>query len=243
MPTDTDLYEELSRNLSNAVAAVTNFIRIFDTTLTKMTQELSSKGAGFTPSGKSGQIDIDEEIDGMPYAHLKSMDVSNSQSSTNTTVMTPPSSNGAPYIVETHSTSSSTPWQGCTYIIRYSKTGEVLTFVDGEVVLEKPGGRGCIKWDCVETGGWVGFKSPVSGRYIGQHDGELVCDVDHHLWCEHFIARPVPEGGFVLLMREGHESLDYLGGGLRVVGSKEVHGKKKVAKVDGDAIIWDFVKV
>lgn len=45
-------------------------------------------------------------------------------------------------------------------------------------------------------------------------------------------------------MRQGGKLFDFLGGDLRVVGLKEVDGKKKVAKVEGtDGIVWDFVKV
>lgn len=127
---------------------------------------------------------------------------SNTQSSKHTTIKTPaatvaPSTSSNPRTTPAMADKIwlSIPWQGCTYIIRYSKTGEVLTLVDGQVVLEKPGGRGHVRWDCVDTGGWLGFKSPISGKYIGQHHDELVCAVDHHLWCEHFIARPSPEGG------------------------------------------------
>ncbi|QDS73865.1 hypothetical protein FKW77_006856 [Venturia effusa] len=168
-------------------------------------------------------------------------------SSTESMIDTPAStrSSDPPNMTETSSTStsSSVPWQGCTYIIRHSKTGEVLTLLDGQVILEKPGGRGHIKWDCVDTGGWLGFKSPISGKYISQHRDGLICAVDHHSWCEHFVARSNPEGGYLLLMRQGGKLFDFFGGDLRVLGLEVVDGKKKVAKVDEGGIVWDFVKV
>jgi hypothetical protein len=65
----------------------------------------------------------------------------------------------------------------------------------------------------------------------------MVCRVDLHQSCEHFIARAVPEGGYFLLMKHGGEK-------LRFIGSKEVDGEKRLAKVEGDdGIVWDFVKV
>jgi hypothetical protein len=141
--------------------------------------------------------------------------------------------------------SSSVPWPSSTFIIRYSKTGEVLTLVDGQLVLTKPGGRGCFRWDCVENNGWLGFRNEVSGKYIGiDYQAELVCTVMHHKWYEQFIARPVPEGGYLLLMRHEGKTFGGCGDTLRLVGTKEKDGKKKLSKVESaDGIIWDFVRV
>lgn len=135
------------------------------------------------------------------------------------------------------------PWKGCTYIIQYSKTGEALTLLDGQVVLEKPGGCGHFKWHCVETEGWMGFRNPISGKYLGEDNGELVCMVGHHLSCEHFIAQPVPDGGYLLLMRQDGKGWGF-GEKLRVVGLKHFGSEKRLAKVEvADGIVWDFVKV
>lgn len=138
---------------------------------------------------------------------------------------------------------SSVPWKGSTYIIRDSKTGEVLTLLDGEVILEKPGDRGHIKWDRVENGGWLGFKNPISGKYIGEEKGRLECIVKHHQWCEHFIARPAPEGGYLLLMRQGGRWCDGFGETLRVIRLNRFGSKNGLVKDSGGGIVWDFVKV
>jgi hypothetical protein len=57
---------------------------------------------------------------------------------------------------------SSIPWPGRTYIIRSHKNGQVITFLDGKVVMDKPGGLGTFRWRCVEEKGWMGFKDPAS---------------------------------------------------------------------------------
>ena len=49
--------------------------------------------------------------------------------------------------------SSSIPWPGRTFMIRSHKTGQVITFLDGEIVIDKPGGLGTFKWRCVEEKG------------------------------------------------------------------------------------------
>ncbi|KAE9985025.1 hypothetical protein BLS_000052 [Venturia inaequalis] len=134
------------------------------------------------------------------------------ESSTGTNINTPPttvndppsvsSTRTPPAVAEENRISSSVPWKGSTYIIRHSTTSQVLTLLDGQVVLEKPGGRGHIKWDCVENGGWLGFKNPISGKYLGEDKGELVCVVGYHKSPQHFVTRPVPNGGYLLLMRQ-----------------------------------------
>src|SRR6266487_2794649 len=45
--------------------------------------------------------------------------------------------------------SSSVPWPGSTFIIRSVSSGQVITLLDGQIVLAPPGGRGSIHWACV----------------------------------------------------------------------------------------------
>jgi hypothetical protein len=135
--------------------------------------------------------------------------------------------------------SSSVPWPGSTFIIRSASSGHVITLLDGQIVLAPPGGRGSIEWECVETKGWLGFRSPVSGGFLG-HDrhGSLCCTASSHQAWENFCVRMRPEGGYVLLMTHWER--------LWHVGLKEEQGVEKLAKCgDGgsDGMVWEFIKV
>jgi len=135
--------------------------------------------------------------------------------------------------------SSSVPWPGSTFIIRSALSGHVITLLDGQIVLAPLGGRGSIHWACVETKGWLGFQSPVSGRFLG-HDieGRIRCSAERHLGWENFCVRIRPEGGYVLLMTHW-EKLWHVG--IRV--EQEVEKLVKCENGGSDGIVWEFVKV
>jgi len=135
--------------------------------------------------------------------------------------------------------SSSVPWPGSTFIIRSVLTGDVITLVDGQLVLAKPGGGGSIHWACVETKGWLGFRNTVSGTFLG-HDvrGRLCCKATQHQGWENFCVRMRPEGGYILLMTHYER--------LWQVGIKVEQGVSRLAKIgEGgpDVIIWEFIEV
>jgi hypothetical protein len=135
--------------------------------------------------------------------------------------------------------SSSVPWPGSTFIIRSVLTGHVITLLDGQIVLARPGGRGSTHWACVETKGWLGFQNPVSGRFLG-HDarGVLCCSAGRHQGWENFCVRVRPEGGYVLLMTHFER--------LWQVAIKVEQGVEKLVKSENggsDGIVWEFVKV
>ena len=131
------------------------------------------------------------------------------------------------------------PWPGSIFIIRSVSSGHVITLLDGQIVLTRPGGRGCHYWACEETKGWLGFRSPVSGKLLG-HDikGWLCCTAEQQKKWEYFCVRVRPEGGCVLLMTH-YERLWH-------VGMKEgEEGVEKLAKTgDGasDGMIWEFAR-
>ncbi len=135
--------------------------------------------------------------------------------------------------------SSSVPWPGSTFIIRCVSSGHVITLLDGQIVLTQPGGRGSIHWECVETKGWLGFRNPVSGRFLG-HDakGRLCCAVGRHQGWENFSARMRPEGGYVLLMTH-FERLWHVG----IVVDQGVEKLAKISDGGSDGIVWEFIKV
>jgi hypothetical protein len=135
--------------------------------------------------------------------------------------------------------SSLVPWPGSTFIIRSVSSRNVITLLDGQIMLTQSGGRGSIHWACVETKGWLGFRNTVSGKMLG-HDakGRLCCSAERHQGWEYFCARMRPRGGCVLLMTH-YERLWH-------VGVKWEPGVEKLAKIgDGasDGIVWEFAKI
>ncbi|KAH3974592.1 hypothetical protein HBH52_130520 [Parastagonospora nodorum] len=137
---------------------------------------------------------------------------------------------------------SSIPWPGRTFIIRSQTNGHVITFLDGEVILDKPGGLGTFRWRCVEDKGWMGFKDPASAQYLGYHEhGVLACHVPHHRKNEYICPRMRPGGGCVLLVC--HD--DFLRP-LGVFANESEHGIKQQVKTmdwNSEAMVWDFIEV
>lgn len=135
--------------------------------------------------------------------------------------------------------SASVPWPGSSFIIRSVSTGDVITLLDGQIVLARPGGRGSIHWACVETKGWLGFRNSISGRFLG-HDaqGKLCCAAGRQQGWENFCVRLRPEGGYILLMTHFER--------LWNIGIKVERGVEKLAKIGDpgpDGIVWEFIKV
>ena len=132
------------------------------------------------------------------------------------------------------------PWPDSTFIIRSVTSGHLLTLLDGQVVLSRPGGSsGSIHWACVETKGWLGFRNLVSGKFLG-HDakGRLSCSAERHREWEWFCVRMRPDGGSVLLMKH-YERLWH-------VGIKVEEGVERLAKIgDGGSggVVWDFARI
>ena len=138
-----------------------------------------------------------------------------------------------------HKVTSSVPWPSQTFLIRSPSTGHLLTLRNGQVILASPGGHDPIRWACVETKGWLGFRNTGSGKYLG-HDkhGKLCCVADRQQGWENFCARITPEGGYVLLMTHFER--------LWHVGIKMERGGERLAKLgDGveNGMVWEFVKV
>ncbi|KAJ5022942.1 hypothetical protein PSV08DRAFT_404953 [Bipolaris maydis] len=137
---------------------------------------------------------------------------------------------------------SSIPWPGRAFIIRSRKNGQVITFLDGEVVMDKIGGLGTFRWRCVEEKGWLGFKDPASAHCLGyQEHGILFCRFPHHRNNERIFPRMRPEGGYVLLVRHD-DHLRPLG----VFADQSKSGTKQKIKImdwSSEDIVWDFIEV
>ena len=134
-------------------------------------------------------------------------------SSTADGVETPNSTTAGGSISETASTagigllSDNIPWPGRTYRIQHRTSGRLITLVEGRLQLQLPEttkGAGGWYWVCVDRNGWLGFRSPVSGTYMG-HDkrGRIWAQYSHHESHESFCVRRHPEGGYVILVKHG----------------------------------------
>lgn len=135
--------------------------------------------------------------------------------------------------------SSLKPQPGRTWLIRAVPSGEVITLHGGRIILsQQPAGRAS-HWDCVKTGGWLGFRNGVSGAYLGRDWWlQFRCSAGWHQMWERFDIRERPEGvGSVLLMEHW---------GLKRVGVKVDGGVKNLAVIDDwdvDEMVWEFVEV
>ncbi|KAF2279119.1 uncharacterized protein EI97DRAFT_360785, partial [Westerdykella ornata] len=99
-------------------------------------------------------------------------------------------------------TESSIPTAGSTYIIVSATSGHAITFRGGVIILERIGGPGNIRWECVETNGWLGFRDPASALYFGRCNQSTVhCKAPHHKGWEFYCVRHTSRngGGYVLL--------------------------------------------
>jgi len=181
----------------------------------------------------------------MVLNHMEPRPVSDVDSSIVDSAVTPPETVVADLLDEedplqaTKPTSTSVPWPGSTFVIRSVSSWDVITLLDGQVVLAPLSSRGSAQWECVETKGWLGFRNPISGHFLG-HDsrGRLCCSAERQQGWENFCVRARPTGGYVLLMTHFER--------LWHVGIKEEKGVEKLAKIgDGgsDGIVWEFVLV
>jgi len=135
------------------------------------------------------------------------------------------------------------PWPGFTFIIREVPSKRVISLQEGQVVLVESESDDCksTHWECVENKGWLGFRNPVSGKWLGHWtDDEIICSQPDHLGWEFFCARRIsPEGGYVLLMRNGDDE-------LWPVVIRPGHEGAMLAKANkrvGDGLVWEFIKV
>ncbi|RYP80135.1 hypothetical protein DL769_002621 [Monosporascus sp. CRB-8-3] len=128
------------------------------------------------------------------------------------------------------------PWPGNTFVIRERATGRAITLVDGKLRLRDwdcAGDRGA-HWVCEQKDGWLGFRNPVSGTYIGHDDrGGFRATASHHKTWEYFCATWHPEGGYLLLKRHG-DALWKMG--VSTDGSK-------FYETAGEGTAWEFFKL
>jgi hypothetical protein len=120
-------------------------------------------------------------------------------------------------------------------MIRDRLGGRIITLEESHLRLKAEVSKvgGC-HWVCVEKDGWLGFRSPIAGTYIG-HDGKgkfCARAFDHKEW-EYFSTRSHPDGGYLLLMR--HWSKLYK-------MDIDKNGNELV-ETENKGTVWEFVKV
>ncbi|OTA98209.1 hypothetical protein M426DRAFT_70257 [Hypoxylon sp. CI-4A] len=127
------------------------------------------------------------------------------------------------------------PWPGHTFIIRDPDSGRQITLECGELLLRSDrGNQGGYHWDCVEKDGWLGFRDPVHGMYMGHNNrGSFIAQVKHHKGYEFFCARRHPDGGYLLLTQHWNELW------------KMTIGKdgRSLVETTGKGTAWEFVDV
>jgi hypothetical protein len=143
--------------------------------------------------------------------------------------------------------SSSVPKSGSSFLIQSVATGKVITFQQGRIVLSPLGGHNMTRWQCVENKGWLGFRDPASGMFLGYDNNEELCCMVRRqdLW-ENFCVRQRSEGGYLLLMTHYENWIMFFWNELRPVGMKVENGSEKLAVVKdwkSDLIVWQFIKV
>lgn len=127
------------------------------------------------------------------------------------------------------------PWPGSTYIIVDRAQGRAITMIDGRLSLESDAcATGSCHWVCIENKGWFGFRNTASGKYMG-HDGRknIYAAKDRHQAWEFWVARPCPDGGYLLLTTHYDLLLK-----MRIADD----GRSLVTREEGGTV-WEFIKV
>lgn len=143
-------------------------------------------------------------------------------------------------VEEGHDVHSWVPSHGSTVIIRSISCGNVITLLNGNVVLAPPGGRGSIHWTCIESEGWFTFRNRVSNKFL-RHSGweaRLECSAEHNGKFRYFTITPVPKGGHIMQM------LDWWT--LRPIVLNGEKGLQKLGRNGNklsEGIVWEFIEV
>ncbi|KGO67110.1 Actin cross-linking [Penicillium italicum] len=130
------------------------------------------------------------------------------------------------------------PWKGRSFVIRDPNTGLVIGLQYGILrLVSEDSEHGCgIFWSCVESDEMLlGFQNMVSGTFIGHNNkGKLIAWAKSHRDWESFCVREHPDGGYVLLVKQGSGFLP-----MRIDG-----GTQLVVSSDRDeGVAWEFTRV
>ncbi|KAI1371151.1 hypothetical protein F4677DRAFT_450720 [Hypoxylon crocopeplum] len=128
------------------------------------------------------------------------------------------------------------PWPGQTYVIKERDTGRLITLADGIITLQsRPTDMGGWHWKVTESNGWLIISNRVSGARLDLDGCSRIYAADYN--CKiprgQFCARRHPEGGYLLLLREGR--------GLNKLAV--VQDDKTLTTTSGDGTLWDFEEI
>ena len=131
------------------------------------------------------------------------------------------------------------PWPGNRYMIIEKKTGRAITLQNGELflpALDREGQEAAQTahntWLCCEQNNYWGFQNTATGRYMDHNGGggmHAVATIIQN-W-EMMVARPLPGGGYQLLMPHYWHT-------LRVVAIGD-DGRHLTRRMHGGAV-WEF---
>ncbi|KAL8393438.1 hypothetical protein RB595_003273 [Gaeumannomyces hyphopodioides] len=131
------------------------------------------------------------------------------------------------------------PWPGNRYMIIEKKTGRAITLQNGELFLpaldhegQEAAQTAHNTWLCCEQNNYWGFQNTATGRYMG-HDGGGGMRVAANIiqnW-EMMVARPLPDGGYQLLMPHYWHTLQVV-----AIGGD---GRHLTRRMHGGAV-WEF---
>jgi hypothetical protein len=129
-------------------------------------------------------------------------------------------------------------------MIRSRFNEKVITLLNGDIVLEKPGSLGTYRWRCVENMGWLGFQDPASANYMGYNEEQRIrCAVDKHYDWEYFSPRKLPDGGYAILtLVEDKKTLLPIGI-YPLQAESGVSQKVMIRDWRSEGIAWDFIEV
>lgn len=128
------------------------------------------------------------------------------------------------------------PWPGHTFVIRDLDSHRMITIVDGVVRLKfNIGGQGGYYWQCVEKNGWLGFRDPVHGMYLGHNgQGRFIAEVKHHRSYEQFCVRKHPKQGYILLTHNSRL------GGCEMKKMAVAEDGDRLVETTAEGAVWGF---
>ncbi|CRL26958.1 unnamed protein product [Penicillium camemberti] len=130
------------------------------------------------------------------------------------------------------------PWKDRSFVIRVPHTTLVIGLQKGSLRLvpERRAYRCGIYWSCVESDEMLlGFQNMVSGTFIGHNNkGKFIAEARFHRDWESFCVREHPDGGYVLLVKQGSGFLP-----MRI--DRGTHLVVSTNKDDG--VAWEFIRV
>ncbi|PVH95777.1 hypothetical protein DM02DRAFT_689392 [Periconia macrospinosa] len=137
----------------------------------------------------------------------------------------------------------SRPKAGSTFIIQSVKDKKVIAFWKGLVSLvewDKPNTTIITRWECVERGGWFGFRDPVSYQFLGCDYDALVCRNTTQNNNESFQVMERKEREYELLI-PSIKSSNLVG--LRPVAIGSPPAGLKVVNKSSEATVWRFIEL